>query len=569
MGDPPGTGEPGTAPEAFQPSKSPSPDQNQNQNHDAPNHPPPSNDLSNDLQSRELRRQKRSSLPARPHAAARHSKRLTLNFPISIPPDLLSEPSSASPGSMTPIGRSSAHQSPVPVGSPPLGLDDKDDGSGILTAIASQERKVLELKEELQRAETELDSLKKQWAQSEKSKKRTEINYRAEPLVPLKTPDQAATGDPLAQHNRERSGGSVDSPSATQARLSRELERRQSLRSATNKGTTISSNGRRVFQGSHARTLSLLSAGSGPTSGKPPGSESPRGHAEAERMGRPPRSATLPSLERMPVAMGDKQAQDAMSQWGQTLPPPSRDMLMRTGKQMASDLREGLWTFLEDIRQATVGEEGINATETRTMRSSSSKSRSRDRLSVQGDRSSRSSSTSQSKGAGAKLSGKDSKSVDLDMLFWSEFGIDTPGQTSPRAQEASNNQGGTTDPDASNPPDVDDNWDDWESPQPKKTHTPSSSHSTLASKHDRSPTTQNSSPRTSTSLGDWRATQDVNMSDPNGSDGIPWPAITKLAPSKLTRTASNLMAEWERSLSQSPERRHERSPSLDKDHKND
>ena len=71
------------------------------------------------------------------------------------------------------------------------------------------------------------------------------------------------------------------------------------------------------------------------------------------------------------------------------------------------------------------------------------------------------------------------------------------------------------------------------------------------------------------SLGDWRATHDANVSDPNGSDGIPWPAITKLAPSKLTRTASNLMAEWERSLSQSPEGRHERSPSLDKDHKND
>lgn len=30
---------------------------------------------------------------------------------------------------------------------------------------------------------------------------------------------------------------------------------------------------------------------------------------------------------------------------------------------------------------------------------------------------------------------------------------------------------------------------------------------------------------------------------------IPWPAISKLRPSKLTRTASNLMAEWERSLS--------------------
>lgn len=70
----------------------------------------------------------------------------------------------------------------------------------------------------------------------------------------------------------------------------------------------------------------------------------------------------------------------------------------------------------------------------------------------------------------------------------------------------------------------------------------------------------------SSSLGDWRSTH-----EDSASDGIPWPAITKLAPSKLTRTASNLMAEWERSLSQSPERKHEGTCSspIDKDHKND
>lgn len=32
-------------------------------------------------------------------------------------------------------------------------------------------------------------------------------------------------------------------------------------------------------------------------------------------------------------------------------------------------------------------------------------------------------------------------------------------------------------------------------------------------------------------------------------DALPWPALTKITPSKLTRTASNLMAEWEKSLS--------------------
>ncbi|KAI5298459.1 dihydrofolate reductase [Ascosphaera pollenicola] len=38
------------------------------------------------------------------------------------------------------------------------------------------------------------------------------------------------------------------------------------------------------------------------------------------------------------------------------------------------------------------------------------------------------------------------------------------------------------------------------------------------------------------------------------SDSIPWPAFKDLAPSKLTKTASTLMAEWEQSLTPSPER---------------
>lgn len=59
------------------------------------------------------------------------------------------------------------------------------------------------------------------------------------------------------------------------------------------------------------------------------------------------------------------------------------------------------------------------------------------------------------------------------------------------------------------------------------------------------------------SFGDWNPALST-IPDPSVSDGIPWPAITKLAPSKLARTASNLMDEWERSLSPSPSRSPER-----------
>ncbi|KAJ5089027.1 hypothetical protein N7532_007711 [Penicillium argentinense] len=546
--------------------------------------------------SSSLLQQKRSSLPPRTRSGARHAKRLTLNFPINIPldqPPAAAADPLASPESMTPVTHSSTRPSPaLPVGTP-LPFDTDDDGYDFLRAIASQERRVMELREELNRAETELSTLKKQWALSEKSKKRTEINHHAEPLLPLRSPEFSGSDPSNASlHLREQSMSSVGSSSVSQERRSRELEleRRTSLRAAANppKGTTISANGRRVFQGSHARTLSLLS----PVTAPSPSSDGP-GPVEVDRVGRTPRSATLPSVERNSVAsigMPTDESQvpeHVLAQWRKTMPPPSREALMRTGKQMASDLREGLWTFFEDIRQATVGEEGINATESRTMSPNSlapptsrkrdslqAKSRSRDRLSAVGNKSSRSSSSSSSRGRGPAAettSGKDTTPADISKSFWHEFGVDSPAQMSPGARRSpTNNTANDTIPRGENEPehpdhrsgspvetedDTMDNWDMWDTPLPaaKMKHTPSSSRSTVeSSKHDQSPTTQGSSPRTSASFGDWNPS--IAAPDPGVTEGIPWPAITKLAPSKLQRTASNLMAEWERSLSPSPER---------------
>ncbi|KAL4782792.1 hypothetical protein BJX76DRAFT_331736 [Aspergillus varians] len=496
---------------------------------------------------------KRSSLPPRPHAAARHTKRLTLNFPINIPQGVAFDQSaSSSPsGSMTPVTRSSARESPAhTISTPPF--DGQDDGTSLLTAIASQERRVLELREELHRAEAELNSLKTQWTSSEKTRKRTEVNHRTEAMLPLKSPDRVPSSTTASTHSRDPSTSGSASPAiSSHVRLSRELERRQSvLAAAAANGTSISANGRRVFQGSHTRALSLLSPTTVSASSKQAGSECGPGQVDSDRVGRPPRSATMPSVDRIPTATTVTPTEDMVSQWRQTMPlaPPPRDLLVRTGKQMASDLREGLWTFLEDIRQATVGEEGINATESRTTqpsrnRDSSSTSRSRDRLSVQtGKASSR--SPSGRKSPGTKATGNGSKSADIDASFWSEFGIDSSGQErTPTTPSGPNNHK----PGDSNTLDVEETWDDWDTPQPKKSHTPSSSRSTIESRPDQSPVTQTSSPRTSTSF-DWRH----DIPDPSVSDGIPWPAMTQAAPSNLTRTASNLMAEWERSLSSSP-----------------
>jgi hypothetical protein len=469
-------------------------------------------------ESRSLTQNKRLSLPsAKP--TARHAKRLTLNFPIN-----LNEPEStadvSSPGVATPVTQSTRPPNAQP--GTPMSFDVPDDGYDFLRAIASQERKVMELREELHRAEADLVTIKKQWALSEKNRKRAEINH-AEPLMPLRSPDLPAP-ESSNTHHREQSMSSVGSSS--QERISRDLERRTSVRAAATNGTKIGTNGRRVFQGAHTRTLSLLSpvTASGGFPREP-------GLSEADRVGRTPRSATLPSVERnnattMGAQLDESQVPEhLLAQWRKTLPPPSREALMRTGKQMASDLREGLWTFLEDIRQATVGEEGINGTQTRNMspnslappngrkRDSVVKSRSRERLLADG-KLSRSSSSSSSRGRGPAVetkTGKDTKPAEISTSFWDEFGIDTPAQKSPNALRgpsgqvtAPNEATQAEQPDRRSSTPVDaqndelDNWDSWDTPSSgKKMHTPSSSRSTVESKQDQSPVTQGSSPRTS------------------------------------------------------------------------
>ncbi|KAJ5621057.1 hypothetical protein N7510_005041 [Penicillium lagena] len=565
--------------------------------------------------------QKRSSLPpaARGNSAARHAKRLTLNFPVNLTLNTLADPStsepvSASPGAMTPITQPSNRPSPALLPGTPLPFDAQADGYDFLRAIASQERRVLELREELQRAEAELVTLKKQWALSEKSRKQTEISYHAEQMKPLKSPDSTGPDSTAVEqqkdhHRRDQSLSSVGSSSVSQERLSRDFSRRNSIRTAAasnaagTNGTKISANGRRVFQGSHTRTLSLLSPVTAPST-SPRTDSSP---SESERVGRTPRSATLPSVERSNTSAGAHPGEESqipehlLAQWRKQMPPASREAFLRTGKQMATDLREGLWTFLEDIRQATVGEEGINATQSQRLSpanarkrdsTAKSKSRSRDRLSE----AARSSSSSRGRGpeTEATISGKDTKPADISKSFWNEFGVDTPQKSpnSARRAPSDTNHANTSEATANEQPppperldsnpaekmegqseDTADNWDVWDTPQ-KMTHTPSWSQSTVeSSKHEQSPMTQGSSPRTSASFGDWNpssvAATAPTAPDPHSvTEGIPWPALTKLTPSKLQRTASTLMAEWERSLSPSPERKSS-SASSNKNNKKD
>ncbi|KAB5575791.1 hypothetical protein GE09DRAFT_1215543 [Coniochaeta sp. 2T2.1] len=215
---------------------------------------------------------------------------------------------------------------------PPTPLDTPSlmspvDPNDFITAIAAQERRVLELREELSRAESQLNKLKKQWTHSEAHKKHAQIR-NVEPLRPLvphiDTPDDPAKA---------------------------ELDRRKQLLlgQQSKEGTPTHQYRRRVFRGGHTRTLSLLSP-TKPTGG---GFDVHEDTARAPEAWKPARRET-----------------DSPSGTGYTTiyPTPSkraswapRSVHQQTSgvKQIAEDLKSGLWTFMEDLRQATVGDEPI------------------------------------------------------------------------------------------------------------------------------------------------------------------------------------------------------------------
>lgn len=475
------------------------------------------------------RLQRRASIQAQPSRTGRHAKRLTLNFPIAI-----HEPSPEPAGGETPITTpATTTGTPAPtshsrtesmtVMSPKFddATTNADDPSAFLTALAAQERKVLELREELHRAESELLGLKRQWAMSERTRKRGDVAISSH--SPAAAMANAANGGSTPNGSPSSSG----TMSAFPKRPSREMGRRSSIMHtpsaslSSNRPASPTTTGRprTVFQSRHARTLSLLASGSrvSPNPTQAQSLKQPQHHGEARKP--MVRAATSPAAQgpeqNNEGILGDarsynnyghlRSATNAYGvQWRKSLVAPlaghATNALVKTGQQMATDVRSGIWTFFEDIRQATVGDD------VRTYPANGVSSRQNDALR----------STQSEQSAASK-----NPELDPDDAFWSEFGIDVTKAPSPEH---------TRTPTPKPPPkprsldeggsllDFDDNWDMWEAmpaqPQPPSStvashglgisqvqaHTPSSSTvSTQPSKRAASPSTATTSPRTSIS----------------------------------------------------------------------
>ena len=232
-------------------------------------------------------------------------------------------PSSSVPGTPLISTRSS---------SPEKDTSRPADSSTILTALATQERRVLELKEELQKAESHLGRLKKQWAAHEAARKKNELQH-SEQLQTLKT-SLAAPG--------------------------RQLEPIQAARGLDRRNVGLSNtrpSQRKVFSGSrHIRALSLLS----------PKDSSSRTQLTADNehdssivqqntgIGVP---STISEISR---------PRDVRSRSGENHVSSDKDAILETGKQLVGDLRQGVWRFIEDLKQVTVGEESSEASDRAT-----------------------------------------------------------------------------------------------------------------------------------------------------------------------------------------------------------
>ena len=377
--------------------------------------------------------------PPRP-AAVKHSRtlsytprrpnRLSLSFPVA-PSTTGSESARPTPTSSNAPSLPATPADTVPTPPP-------NDPNSFLVALAGQERRVLELKEELQKAEADLKALKKQWAFHEAHKKRAEIRH-SEPLQPL--------------HTVVTEGDSSNEEGAT--RQSVEMDRRKALLSTIHKESR-----RKVLTGGHTRTLSLLSPDRSNYAQPFPFPPVQESGSESDASNNIPRSTTMPDTSQGITKVSSNRARHSY-QGG----------LTDNVKHVTEGMKAGLWTFLEDLRQATVGDEAVNGTTNRASLDAANKGLNRKRSkssllsSERGKRGTSPRPADASPRTWDSLTGSNPALLDAAGTMWEEMDQSRAGSKSltPLKQKPAAKKLST----APLVDDLDDDWSNWDSPTPK------------------------------------------------------------------------------------------------------
>ncbi|RFU33444.1 hypothetical protein B7463_g2866, partial [Scytalidium lignicola] len=467
-------------------------DPNNDSSQEASNMPPPS-------QPNTQHTRARSSISRRPN-------RLSLVFPVA--------PSTT--------GTESAKQTPTSSTAPSLPATPAEaarsitpnDSGGFLVALAAQERKVLELKEELSKAEADLLKLKKQWAMHEASKKTSKLR-NAEQIQALQN---------LTAEGRK----SIEEQ--TNLKRSIELERRKSLLGGTN---APKDSRRRIITGGHTRTLSLLS----PDSSTYVKSFESSQESNPQTVGLS-RSTTMPDTSQGITRISSRLASRHSYQSGAT-----------GVKQIADDVKAGLWTFLEDLRQATVGDEAITGVKKQPNTNNDAQHNGINRKASKGSLSGSSNGRGKAQVHTNKekseprtwdtLTGNNAALFDVAGTLWED-----QTRQSLKGTKATRKQAKSLSLAPAVVSDFDDDWSNWDSPPPK------------------SPTRWSGSTAASdTAITPLKAgvDEDDTKNIEETTHEITWPGLDQLTPGHLKRTVTTLMSEWEKALT--PPASTEQSPS--------
>lgn len=447
-------------------------------------------------------------------------KRLSLQFPIQTAAG--SNTPSHSPRSrpQSLIAQSNI-PSPEEIASP--------SENNILAVLAAQERYVLELKDDLNKAEADLVTLKRHWANYEVNKRRNESRKVAQ-MQPVNT---------LIDISDDK-----DDQDGSNTWMQKEMERRKALLNNTK------SSQRKVFSGSrHLRTLSLLSPDKAYAPPFPQPSDLQEEETTDKRPELPTRSSTSSDLIRHATnSHVNHERYDSGTNMG-GMPTIQREQLIRAGTQMATDFKKGFFTFIEDIKQATVGDEALNNEDESLMPHAGE-------ASVKGARKASNGRPSLNRSASSKKSAQRPGSIGDD--FWKENGLSEPKSSPMHNKKTHMNKPAQT-PQKQSRTVEEEEWDNWETPNDAYTDKPAAGLD--SSDESEAP----SSPGPGSSRTSYRyhskrhdsKTSSLTTTSSNGypDDGrdskrnsIPWPDLVKLSPNNLKRTASHLMKEWEKQL---------------------
>ncbi|CAG8973171.1 hypothetical protein HYALB_00008763 [Hymenoscyphus albidus] len=401
-------------------------------------------------------------------------------------------------------GNESTRPTPATATFPPTPMEiapSPSDPDGFLVALAAQERKVLELKEELNKAERDLHNLKRQWASHESSKKRAEIKHNA-PLQQLQT---------VALDNSSKDASTIVT------RHSAEMDRRKMLLSNIN---IPKESRRKVITGGHTRTLSLLS----PERSNYPRPFPPPPDTTSDQ----PASAGFTRTDSMPST--SQGLTRGLALRARPLSYQGGLALASNAKLIAEDLRNGMWGFMEDIRQATVGDEAAHEP-TKQNLGVRAPSRKVSRGNLRNADRTRKVSTPRS----ASPRNWETLTGTPAPAEWEQSEHEQTTQTTTGLKSKAPK---TVSLAASALDDLDDDWSNWDSPPPKS---PRWSSSTTAS----DPATPSNS-----NLDD-RAIKILDQLDTPSKD-LQWPAsLDILTPGNIRKTFSTVMQDWEKSLSPS------------------